>query len=73
MASGFDRYQKVQKLGQGSYGKAWLVKSSLSGRLYVLKDIIVVAKRDEAKLLKVCFANFCVRISVNKWTFSPGN
>ncbi len=34
-----DVYEKVKKLGQGSYGEVWLVKHKLFGKLFALKTI----------------------------------
>uniref|UniRef100_A0A803SRF4 non-specific serine/threonine protein kinase n=1 Tax=Anolis carolinensis TaxID=28377 RepID=A0A803SRF4_ANOCA len=34
-----DKYSKVQKIGEGSFGKAILVKSKENGKQYVIKEI----------------------------------
>ncbi|XP_072246110.1 serine/threonine-protein kinase Nek1 isoform X2 [Leuresthes tenuis] len=34
-----DKYEKVKKIGEGSFGKAILVKSKQDGRQYVIKEI----------------------------------
>lgn len=34
-----DKYEKVKKIGEGSFGKAVLVKSKEDGRQYVIKEI----------------------------------
>lgn len=34
-----DKYEKVKKIGEGSFGKAVLVKSKQDGRQYVIKEI----------------------------------
>ena len=34
-----NRYEKVRRLGKGSFGTAWLVVSKQSGRNYVIKEM----------------------------------
>lgn len=34
-----DKYIKVQKIGEGSFGKAILVKAKENGKQYVIKQI----------------------------------
>lgn len=34
-----DKYEKVKKIGEGSFGKAILVKSREDGHQYVIKEI----------------------------------
>ena len=34
-----NRYEKVKRLGKGSFGTAWLVVSKQSGRNYVIKEM----------------------------------
>lgn len=34
-----DKYDKVKKIGEGSFGKAILVKSKEDGHQYVIKEI----------------------------------
>ncbi|XP_068175055.1 serine/threonine-protein kinase Nek1 isoform X2 [Antennarius striatus] len=36
-----DKYEKVKKIGEGSFGKAVLVKSKEDGRQYVIKEISI--------------------------------
>lgn len=38
-----DKYEKVKKIGEGSFGKAVLVKSKEDGRQYVIKEIGISA------------------------------
>lgn len=38
-SSDMDKYEKVKKIGEGSFGKAILVKSKEDGRQYVIKEI----------------------------------
>ncbi len=35
----YDHYQKIKLLGEGSFGKAYLVKSSKDGALCVIKQM----------------------------------
>lgn len=48
-----DRYQKQKKIGEGSFGKAYLVKSKDSGKQFVIKEINISKmgrkEREEAK------------------------
>lgn len=34
-----NNYTKVKKIGEGSFGKAWLVKSPADNKQYVIKEI----------------------------------
>jgi len=34
-----DCYTKLRKIGEGNFGKAWLVQNSKIDRLYVIKQI----------------------------------
>lgn len=34
-----DKYIKVRKIGEGSFGKAFLVKAKENGQQYVIKEI----------------------------------
>lgn len=43
-----DKYEKVKKIGEGSFGKAVLVKSKEDGRQYVIKEISISRVRDHA-------------------------
>ncbi|KAM8889651.1 serine/threonine-protein kinase Nek1 isoform 2-T2 [Synchiropus picturatus] len=36
-----DKYEKIRKIGQGSFGRATLVKSKTDGRNYVIKEICI--------------------------------
>lgn len=40
---GWSDYTKIKKIGEGSFGSAWLVKSNLDHNQYVIK-LINVAK-----------------------------
>ncbi len=44
-----DKYQRVKKIGEGSFGKALLVKSKENGKQYVVKEI---------NMSRVSFFNF---------------
>jgi serine/threonine protein kinase len=41
-----DDYEKVRKIGEGSFGKAILVKSRDDGKQYVIKDIGISRVRE---------------------------
>lgn len=36
-----DRYVRVKKIGEGSFGKALLVKKKADGKQYVIKEISI--------------------------------
>lgn len=38
-STNMDKYEKVKKIGEGSFGKAVLVKSKEDGHQYVIKEI----------------------------------
>ncbi len=38
-ASSDNRFEKLSLLGQGSFGEAWLARSTISGRNYVVKEM----------------------------------
>lgn len=40
-STNMDKYEKVKKIGEGSFGKAILVKSKEDGRQYVIKEISI--------------------------------
>ena len=42
-----DRYSKVKMLGEGSFGKAYLVKSERTGELLVIKEINISGMSEE--------------------------
>ncbi len=42
-----DKYNFIRIVGKGSFGKAWLVKSKVSQRQYVLKEIEVCNMSDK--------------------------
>lgn len=44
-----DKYEKVKKIGEGSFGKAVLVKSKEDGRQYVIKEIGISGVSAHAK------------------------
>ena len=45
-SKGMDKYVRVKQIGEGSFGKALLVKSKENGRHMVVKEI---------NMVKVCF------------------
>ncbi len=42
-----EKYTKVRLLGEGSFGKAYLVRADSTGELYVIKEIEIRAIDDE--------------------------
>lgn len=44
-----DKYEKVKKIGEGSFGKAVLVKSKDDGHQYVIKEIGISGVRTHAQ------------------------
>ncbi|XP_034738590.1 serine/threonine-protein kinase Nek1 isoform X4 [Etheostoma cragini] len=56
-----DKYEKVKKIGEGSFGKAILVKSKEDGRQYVIKEIGISAmpskERQESRKEVAVLAN----------------
>uniref|UniRef100_G3PLX9 non-specific serine/threonine protein kinase n=1 Tax=Gasterosteus aculeatus TaxID=69293 RepID=G3PLX9_GASAC len=56
-----DKYEKVKKIGEGSFGKAILVKSKQDGRQYVIKEIGISAmsskERQESRKEVAVLAN----------------
>lgn len=51
-----DRFERVKKIGEGSFGKALLVKQKDSGKLLVVKEISI------SKVGRVC--SLCVTVLV---------
>jgi NIMA (never in mitosis gene a)-related kinase len=47
-----EKYQKIRAIGEGSFGKAYLVKNSQDNQMYVMKQISITQmskkERDEA-------------------------
>jgi serine/threonine protein kinase len=42
---GWSDYLKIKKIGEGSFGAAWLVKFNKDGKQYVIKQINVAKVR----------------------------
>lgn len=63
------RFKKVSRIGRGTFGEAWLVTSSCSGRRYVIKEVRVdemseeelEKTRTEATILARCKHNSIIR------------
>ncbi|XP_047472694.1 serine/threonine-protein kinase Nek3-like [Penaeus chinensis] len=41
------RFKKIQRIGRGTFGEAWLVTSTCSGRRYVIKEVRVEEMSEE--------------------------
>ena len=48
---GWSEYGKIKKIGEGSFGAAWLVKSNKDNQQYVIKQINVAKVNFGNKLL----------------------
>lgn len=55
-----DRYQVVKKIGEGSYGKALLVKRRADGKQCVVKEVNISKART---LRRVCFSHYVLTSS----------
>jgi NIMA (never in mitosis gene a)-related kinase len=38
---GWSEFNKLKKIGEGSFGKAWLVKSNKDAKSFVIKEISI--------------------------------
>lgn len=38
---GWSEFTKIKKIGEGSFGKAWLVKSNKENKNFVVKEISI--------------------------------
>lgn len=47
-STNMDKYEKVKKIGEGSFGKAVLVKSKEDGHQYVIKEIGISGVRSHS-------------------------
>lgn len=61
------RYEKVGLLGAGNFGKAWLVRSTQSGRSYVIKEMRMTA--DLSPQVRHCF--FSDKLEASQSESSP--
>ncbi|KAJ8019928.1 Serine/threonine-protein kinase Nek1 [Holothuria leucospilota] len=50
MDNNFSKYTKIRLIGEGTFGKAWLVRSHRSGRFYVTKEINLKGMKRQEKL-----------------------
>ncbi|KAK7075075.1 regulation of replicative cell aging [Halocaridina rubra] len=63
------RFKKISRIGRGTFGEAWLVTSTCSGRKYVIKEVRVDEMSDEelektrteATILARCKHNSIIR------------
>lgn len=48
-----DKYERQEMIGSGSFGRAWLVRRTTTGKPYVLKEIRVagLSERDRCQVL----------------------
>jgi len=50
-----NRYEKIRVLGSGSFGEAWLVRSTQSQRQYVIKEMKMLPNLTQQVLVRFCF------------------
>jgi NIMA (never in mitosis gene a)-related kinase len=55
---GWSEYSKIKKIGEGSFGAAWLVKYNKDNKQYVIKQINVAKARINSYLLYVANHTF---------------
>jgi serine/threonine protein kinase len=59
---GWSEYSKIKKIGEGSFGAAWLVKYNKDNKQYVIKQINVAKARINSYLLYVANHTFFLNI-----------
>ena len=55
---GWSEYSKIKKIGEGSFGAAWLVKFNKDNKQYVIKQINVAKARIDSYLFYVANHTF---------------
>ena len=53
---GMDKYTRIKQIGEGSFGKALLVRSKETGKQLVVKEINM-GKVNKIKVIKGCVSN----------------
>lgn len=46
-----ERYSKIKQIGSGTFGQAWLVESTVSKRMYALKELGVTTMSEQDRHL----------------------
>ena len=66
-----NRYEKVKRLGKGSFGTAWLVVSKQSGRNYVIKEMDLepnLSQKDKERINnEVNIIRSCCHLNIIKY------
>lgn len=64
------RYERVEQIGSGTFGHAWLVKSRASGRQYVVKEIKVTSlpvHEREQSVNEVAILSQCKHVNIIRY------
>ena len=58
-----ERYVRVRKIGEGSFGKAMLVKRREDGKQFVIKEICISKVLSTLSLLVCVYQSYCCMLS----------
>ena len=64
------RFTKLELLGSGTFGRAWLVKNNATGKKYVCKEVTVSGMTEKAKdqsLTEVAALAKCKHLNVIRY------
>ncbi|KAF0294367.1 Serine/threonine-protein kinase Nek1 [Amphibalanus amphitrite] len=64
------RYERLEQIGSGTFGHAWLVRSRASGRQYVVKEIKVTAlpeQEREQSVNEVAILSQCKHVNIIRY------